>query len=139
MTEDEKIAEQLEKYGLKPDSKYAEQIRKIIYQEINDEERESNELLKLGCIQLFAIGNVEDSLLIWEAKESNFDAHCYIDIELVCGAGLNETKEFLAEQDSVESKELLNNLLRYEESGDFDDFSVESKINEYKYYFYGNS
>src|SRR5215203_3112499 len=139
MTVEEKVDEQLVKYGLKPDSKYTAEIRKSIYREINDKERESNELLKLGCVQLFAIGNVEDSLLIWRAKESSFDAACYIEIPLTCGAGLSETKEYLGEQAGKEANELLDYLLKCEESGDFEDFSVQSKLDEYHHYFYGNT
>lgn len=139
MTREEQIYEHLEKYGVSPDTTYAEELRKNIRQETNNEAREDNELLKLYCIQLFSMRNIEDSLLIWRAKESSFDAHCYIDIQLVCGAGLDETKDFAANRNTPEANELLEYLLQCENSGDFEDFSVESKIKEYQYYFYGNS
>ncbi len=74
MTRDEQVNEQLEKYSLIPDSKFAPEIRETIYKEIADEDREDNEILKICCMQLFAIGNVKDSLLIWKAKQSSFDS-----------------------------------------------------------------
>lgn len=139
MTSEEKVDEQLKKYDLSPVSVYAEEIRNVLLQEINNEAREDNELPKLCCLQLFSLGNVADSLLIWKAKESGFDAHLYIDIQLVCGAGFDETKDFLVNQNTPEAGGLLAYLIQCENSGDFDDFSIESKIKEYREYFYGDS
>jgi hypothetical protein len=51
-----------------------------------DDKRDSNEPLKMLCIQLFSAGIPSDALLIYKAKMSSFDAGCYIDIQLVCGA-----------------------------------------------------
>jgi hypothetical protein len=139
MTQEEKVDEQLKKYGLSPNPVYAEEIRNSLLEETNNKAREDNELLKLYCIQLFSIGNIEDSLLIWKAKESSFDAHFYIDIQLVCGAVLAETKKFLSARNTPNANNLLEYLIICEGGGDFDDFSVESKIEEYRYYFYGSS
>lgn len=96
MTRNEQVVAQLEKYTLAPDPKLAEEMREIIHQEIGNEDRDDNGILKLSCSQLFSIGQVEDSLLIWKAKRSDFDAACYLDIRLLCGASLGETKEFLS-------------------------------------------
>ena len=49
-------------------------------------------LMRLLCAQLFSLGAVEDSLLIWRAKRCNFDTHCGIDVQFLCGAGLERTK-----------------------------------------------
>lgn len=139
MTRDEQIEEQLERYSLTPDAKYAVEIREVIYKEIANDEREDNEILKVCCMQLFYIGDVKDSLLIWDAKKSDWDAYAYLDIQYTCGAGLQETKDFLVEQNTSESKDLLDYLLSCEKSGNFDGFSVESQINEHHRYFYGKS
>ena len=48
--------------------------------------------IKTLCIQLFSAGIPSDALLIYRAKMSSFDAACYIDIQLVCGAALETTK-----------------------------------------------
>ena len=56
----------------------------------------SEEMLRTLCIQLFSLGVAEDSLLIWDAKQSSFDAGCGLDVQFLCGAGLEATKEFLS-------------------------------------------
>lgn len=60
--------ELLKVYGLEPDQKHCESIRQLLCQEIEEPEGEDNEVLKLLCIMLFAVGNVEDTELIWLAK-----------------------------------------------------------------------
>ena len=138
MTRDEQLDAQLELYTLNPNPKFAEEIREIIRQEIADDNRQDNEILKLSCIQLFSIGQVDDSLLIYQAKESSFDASCYIDIQLLCGAGLEATKDYLARQNTAEANTALNHLRSCEQEDDFDGFSVESQNKEFHRYFYGN-
>ncbi len=54
--------------------------------------------MRLLCAQLFCAGQPEDALLIWRAKQASFDAACSIDIELMCGAGLDETVAHLQRQ-----------------------------------------
>jgi hypothetical protein len=49
-------------------------------------------LTKLCCVQLFNAGVLDDVLLIWQAKEASWDAHNAIDVQLLRGAGLKETK-----------------------------------------------
>jgi hypothetical protein len=55
----------------------------------------NTELMKLCCVQLFSAGLLQDVLLIWRAKVASMDADASIDVHLLCGAGLNETKAFL--------------------------------------------
>jgi hypothetical protein len=138
MTRDEQVNAQLEKYTLNPDPKFAEEIREIIRQEIANEKREDNEILNLSCMQLFSLGEAKDSLLIYKAKMSSFDASLYLDIQLLCGAGLEETKDFLAKQNTPETKEVLDHLLICEKGGEFDEFSVESQTKWHHQYFYGS-
>lgn len=46
----------------------------------------------LGCCWLlFMLGDVADSALIWEAKELNFDAYCYIDSVFLVPQGIEAT------------------------------------------------
>jgi hypothetical protein len=45
--------------------------------------------MKLCCVQLFNAGFLTDVLLVWQPKESSWDAHCSIDVHLLCGAGLS--------------------------------------------------
>jgi hypothetical protein len=92
----------------------------------------------LSCSQLFSLGRVEDSLLIYKAKRSSFDAACYLDIQLICGAGFDETKDFLARQNTPRAIEALDYLLSCEKAGDFDGFSVESQNEEHRRYYFGS-
>jgi hypothetical protein len=89
--------------------------------------------LKTLCIQLFSAGIPSDALLIYKAKRSSFDAACYIDIQLVCGAGLEATKSFLRESCEPEAKELLAVLQN--NRGDFDGFTPEGHLDFCRHYY----
>ena len=65
--------------------------------------------------------NPEDSLLIWEAKEVDFDTHCGHDIQLVVGGGVNETISFLKELDNKNAKDALEYIKDCDKTGDFND------------------
>src|SRR5215203_4766230 len=94
MTTDEAI----EQFGLPASQPSRDAICSLLGAELERERSEEGdqELLRALCAQLFSIGKVEDSLLIWEAKGCNFDAMCGIDVQFLCGAGLQPTKDFLA-------------------------------------------
>lgn len=50
------------------------------------------------CWLLFMLGDVEDALLIWKAKNLNFDTHCYIDSVLLISQGPDATAAFAQAQ-----------------------------------------
>jgi len=81
--------------------------------------------MKLCCVQLFNSGHPPDVLLIWRAKDTSFDAMCAIDVQLLCGSGLQQTKAYLSEQASADAQAALVYLAKCEEAGDLADFSVE--------------
>lgn len=60
--------ELLQVYGIEPDKEQRESIRRSLQQEMENQKIEDHEVLKLLCIMLFAIGSVEDTELIWQAK-----------------------------------------------------------------------
>ncbi len=91
--------------------------------------------MKLCCVQLFNAGIPDDVRTIWEAKESSWDAHCSIDVQLLCGAGLEQTKAYLAGLESDSDVAALAYVLKCEEAGDFDGFAVESQSNWYSEYY----
>jgi hypothetical protein len=107
-----------------------EQIR------LEDDEIGDQFLLRLLCAQLFSIGVVEDAMLIWRAKSCNFDTGLGIDIQFLCGAGLEPTKEFLRGQNSDEARDALEYLAECESSADFSEFSVDEVVRQAKC-FYG--
>ena len=98
--------ESLRRYGLRPAERDLDQIREMLKtQAILERQSQGNgdtELMKLCCVQLFNAGVLHDALMIWQAKESSWDAHCSIDIQLLCGAGLAETKAYLVTESSRE-------------------------------------
>lgn len=126
--------ELLQLYGLEPDELNRKDIRQLLHQEIENRNLEDNEVLKLLCIMLFCIGIVEDTTLIWQAKQKNQDTSSYIDVQLLCGAGYEETLIYLEKMDGEQAhKELL--YLRQCEPYDFVDFSKVEWVLDYKRYY----
>jgi hypothetical protein len=120
--------ELLARYGLIPVAADLPEIRQLIQSFADDDKRASNEPLKTLCIRLFSAGIPSDALLIYKAKTSSFDAACYIDIQLVCGAGLEATKAFLRESSEHEATELLAVLENDDSMLDFDGFAPERHL-----------
>lgn len=125
----------LARFGLTPATADLPEIRQLVQSAVADRNRNSNEPLKLLCVQLFSAGIPSDSLLIYKAKMSSFDAGCYIDIQLVCGAGLEATKAFLSGSSDPEAKALLALLQNSSHAGDFDGFTPQQHLNSYRRYY----
>jgi hypothetical protein len=122
--------EVLLKFGLPAHPQFRDEIRQLLMEEIvlARESKDREEMLRLLTVQLFSIGNVEDSLIIWAAKRSNFDASIIVDIEAVCGAGLAETKAYLARINDSSAKEALEYLIGCEQGGQFTGWKSQSTI-----------
>ena len=88
------------------------------------EEEGDHDRMRLLCGQLFSFGLPEDSLAVWRAKSCNFDTMCAIEVQLMCGAGLAATKEFLSVHGSADAAEALDLLLACEAAGDFEGFTI---------------
>jgi hypothetical protein len=91
--------------------------------------------MKRCCVQLFNAGSLNDVLGIWQAKESSWDAHWSIDAQLLCGAGLEQTKQHLAAEGAQDASHARDYLLQCEAAGDFADFSVENHSRWYSGYY----
>ncbi|RKN20920.1 hypothetical protein D7147_08870 [Micromonospora musae] len=116
----------LRRYGLRPSAADLPRIREIPLQAQEDREQhdQDTELMKLCCLQLFNAGQLGDVLVIWQAKESSWDAHCSIDVQLLCGAGLDATRAYLEADGLAQAVEALRYLLDCEAAGDFVGFSA---------------
>jgi hypothetical protein len=79
------------------------------------------ENLMFACYILGLHNNIEDSLKIWEAKNTDFDTYCGLDIQLVPFFGVKETIEFLSKQTTKEGKKAFEYVNKCSECGDFDD------------------
>lgn len=126
--------ELLQLYGVKPDKQHRESICQLLRQEIENEKAADNEVLKLLCIMLFALGNVEDTQLIWQAKRKDQDTGSYIDVQLLCGAGFEETTAYLEKKDDEQAREQLL-YFKQCELYDFVDFSKDQWLSGYKAYY----
>jgi hypothetical protein len=128
----------LARYGIKPNDADLPEIRALLQQEIETERKHGErieDLALLCCVQLFARGQLEDVLLIWQAKQTSMDLACTIDVQLLCGAGLQATKAFLASQPSAHAASALQYITDCEAAGDFDDFSPSTWLDHCKDYF----
>ena len=133
-------AKSLERFGLEPGPGDLPVIRELLVRETQAESQEQGagdtELIKLCCVQLFSQGDLQDALNIWRAKNASMDAACAVDIQLLCGAGLGATKEYLAGSKDQSAAAVLHYLRECEAAGDFDGFSPEDWMKVYQEYYY---
>jgi hypothetical protein len=92
-------------------------------------------LMRLLCAQLFSLGLAEDSLVVWRAKSCNFDTHCGIDVALLCGAGLEETKAFLAAASTEEATAARAYIQHCEDCGNFKGFTIAGEQTEHRRFY----
>jgi hypothetical protein len=129
----------LARFGLTPPSEALPQIRQLLLADTSKERSKQGSsnvgLLRLYCVQLFGAGQPADTLLVWSAKEANFDLACGIDIQLLRGAGLGATKEFLTSHSSPEARAALECIAACEQSGDFEGFTPAAHLQFYRRYY----
>ena len=82
-----------------------------------------HETLLFACYLLGLARQVEDCLIIWNAKTTDFDTFCGIDVQLVVFAGVDETITYLKMQNSDEAREALTYIQECNEAGDFEDLT----------------
>ena len=134
MTADESLA----RFGLVPSEEDLLQIREILAREAEAERAgtgRQDDLARLCCVQLFSHGKQEDILRIWDAKESGFDMASVVDVQFLCGAGLDATKRFLASLHDERAEAALSYIAECEDAGDFDEFSPEGYLQGQREYF----
>lgn len=120
----------INKYGVYPKEEYRDEIKRLLIEEIENEEyTESHECLRILCFLLFSIGNVEDCEHIWKAKMLNMDAGCMVDAVFLCGAGYNATLLY------IENKSELEKMKRYLTQYVGEEFDKEKVIDEFKSYY----
>jgi hypothetical protein len=126
----------LNQFGLPAKPSNRPTIVAALEEQIRLEEDEIGDqfLMRLLCAQLFSIGFVEDSILIWRAKSCNFDTYLGIDVQFLCGAGLEQTKNYLQLDGSDDAINALDYIAKCE--SDFLQFSVESVL-QYTCKYYG--
>jgi hypothetical protein len=136
--DDDGIGAIIQRFGLHPAEEHLDAIRAIIAEQATLGWDAHVELMRTCSVMLFNAGHVTDSLLIWQAKETNWDSHCSIDIQLLCGAGLPGTLAYLQAEASrnPEAAEALTYLGDCARPGfDFDDFTPEARSAMYDRYY----
>jgi hypothetical protein len=129
--------EALHEFGLPALPEHRNNIRRLLVEATEQERRGEGqpEILRTLCVQLFSIGDAEDALLIWSAKNSSFDMGSALDIQFLCGAGLEATKAFLAGSSVSDANRALDRLSKCEQSGDFKDWSPQKTLAFYRSYY----
>ncbi|MDQ0887867.1 hypothetical protein QFZ81_002955 [Paenibacillus sp. V4I9] len=122
----------LEQYGLEPMRQHRDILKELLSSESLNEEREDNEYLKTLCILVYTYGIAEDTVQIWRAKNIDFDTGCYIDGELLIGAGLEETISYLKTLKTAEAEKELDYLKKLKTIG-------RDKVLEFYRSYYGLS
>lgn len=137
MTEDELLA----RFGVSPRKDYAPMIREILRNasalERSRQGEGDTEVMKLCCVQLFCLGQLDDVLEIWRAKTSSMDADASIDVQLLCGAGLSGTKQYLVTLHTEEGVTALERLVQSEAAGGFEGFTVAEYRSFWEAYYRG--
>jgi len=128
----------LRRFGLRPTPEQVEAVKMLLEEQIALETasqgKGDTQLMKLLCAQLFNARAVEHSLSIWAAKTSSMDADASIDIQLMCGAGIAETRRLLLQ---VGAQAALARLDASLNAGDLDDFSADEYATELERYYVG--
>lgn len=81
----------------------------------------SGEDLMFASLLLGFHGHIEDCLVLWEAKMTDFDMYCMFDTTLILFGGIKETIQFLEKQDSKEAKDALEFISPIYQAGNFND------------------
>ena len=95
-------------------------LNKLIKLRIDPIASISMEDLMLGCYILGLHQKIEDCLVIWKAKNVDFDSYCGVDIQLLAFSGVVPTINYLQAINTAEAKELLERIKDCYKSGDFD-------------------
>ncbi|WP_433261561.1 hypothetical protein ACQPWR_20375 [Micromonospora vinacea] len=119
--------EHLAAYGLRVSDDQVPIIRNILVRETRHEADTyaglgtvpgNTQLMRICAIQLWHAGAVEDVLLVHRARGTSMDATGSVDVELMLGAGVARTKEYLAALDTEEAHGILDEIAWVEESYD---------------------
>lgn len=127
----------LQRFGIPADPGHRESILSALEEAVANvaSGNEDAGLIRCLSVQLMSIGEVRDSILLWRAKSASFDLMCGMDIHFLCGAGVDETTEYLRDLGTMEAKEAWQYLKDAVAAGDFDDWSPGIWIDRYRKYY----
>jgi hypothetical protein len=85
------------------------------------------------ALYLYVIGDVRDSVLIYDAKNSSFDLSCGIDFQFMLGAGIDATYNYAKKINRHDIEEYLDSLRGSPDLSDIKDWY------KYRVQYYGLS
>ncbi len=104
---------------------HAQLLREILTREMEYRRAEPTgdlyENLYWAAFLLYRIGDLNDVLLLWRAKNLDFDTFCGFDIQFLVGAGVNSTIQYLHPSFDPEAWKAEAYILGCKNSGDFED------------------
>jgi hypothetical protein len=134
--------ESLRRFGVHPAAEDLDAIRTLLVEHTERERRAQGEgdteLMKLCCVQLFNSGDLDDALLVWNAKQSSFDAACSIDAALMLGRGIGATMAHLAADPAPSAAAALGYLRELEALGELVDFDAAAVSAGFDRYYDGS-
>ena len=92
------VCEELNKTVSAADRELVRYITKLyikFYKEPNGLDYDWLDPFRLCGLLLYKIGNVEDSVLLWQVKELDFDTAAGLEVQMLTGAGVDETIAYL--------------------------------------------
>ncbi|MEV6812146.1 hypothetical protein [Micromonospora sp. NPDC051296] len=84
----------------------------------------NTQLMRICAVQLWHAGTVKDALLVHRARRTSMDATGAVDAELMLGAGVARTKEYLATLGTDEARAILDEIAWMEESYDAERYAA---------------
>ncbi|WP_028981101.1 hypothetical protein [Sporocytophaga myxococcoides] len=114
--------EAIEYFITNPNREFARTLldKIISKRKIADTKIGAEENIMYACYLLGLNEKIEDSLLIWKAKNIDFDTYCGIDVQLMVFAGVDKTLNYLNLLNTEESLKAVSYLKECNEAGDFD-------------------
>lgn len=89
------------RFGLRPPPEALPEVRRMLRAQVALESAAQGDgdtqVMRLLCMILFFAGQVEDAVLILQAKQASMDAAISIDVHMALGAGPEITQRFLAQ------------------------------------------
>ncbi|MEV4310673.1 hypothetical protein [Actinocrispum sp. NPDC049592] len=124
-----------ERFGPTPTADQLPEIRALLAAETARGMAANTLAMKLWCTYLFLNGSPADTLLVWQAKESGFDASISIDGQLLLGAGIDATVEYLTASGDEAAPAALAYIREFAASADSEDFTPEQQAQWYRGYY----
>ena len=109
----------------KPNVKFLPLLRTMLLKEVAyraDETTDGTYFENLYWVGLFLyqIGDLDDVIPMWQAKQTNMDTGGGFDVQFLVGQGVSETLGFLQHSDSPCSKEAFDYISQCNLAGDFE-------------------